>query len=251
MRASDVDAMLLRHLPGGALVDARALDLYQRAVVHRSYTCRGDAKRERANATCPAGTLPLQPTSYERLEFLGDAVLGLVTAAYLFERYPGEDEGFMTRMRTKLVNGRMLAELCRRHTPLPLFIASEPTSADGTSSSADDPRVLEDVLEAFLGALYIDRGFDAARRWLVGFLEENVDFAELVATQDNAKSVLNRHYSQHHGFIPEVQELADGVVRLVTPSGAVIATGSGATRRDAENVAVRKALDLIAKRDRT
>jgi ribonuclease-3 len=234
----DVEVLLDRHLPPTP-VAPKSLAIYQRALVHRSYVCRGESKRARSNADCPLGVLPIQEGSYDRLEFLGDAVLSLTTAAYLFERYPGEDEGFLSRMRTKLVNGRTLADLCRRHTTLPAHVA-----AAGDYDA--DPSVLEDVLEAFLGALFVDRGFEAARSWLVGFFEANVDFAELVANQDSAKAVLNRHCQQHLGFVPEIQQLTDGpegaVVRLVSPTGAVIATGSGATRGDAEEDAVRKAL---------
>ena len=99
------------------------------------------------------------------------------------------------------------------------------------------------MFEAFLGALYLDRGFDVARRWLVGLYEENVDFAELVAHQDTAKSVLNRHCMRHLGFVPAVDQLDAGVVRLRHPaSGAVISTGVGTCRRDAEDDAVRKAM---------
>ena len=279
LREEDVVGMLARFLPADEAF-VGDLAVYQRAMVHRSYSARPDAKLQRINSRCPPGLLPLQPESYERLEFLGDAVLGLITASYLFERYPDQDEGFMTRMRTKLINGRMLADLCARHTPLPSFIAvsnhfesaqgqpqgqsqgqsqwqsqgqsqTSQTSQTSPRTSVDHPpprgegmcrHVLEDVFEAFLGAMFIDRGFDAARRWLVGFYEENVDFAELAAHQEGPKATLNRHCMRNLGFLPELEEIADGVVRLMAPGGAVIATGAGATRRDAEEIAVRRAL---------
>lgn len=226
MSAADVSGVLSRYLTGD---DAQPRDatLFQRALVHR--TCAARSPREpREPRGCAA--------SYERLEFLGDAVLSLVTATYLYERYPREDEGFLSRMRTKLINGRMLASLCAR-TDLPAFISA------GSEGLATASATLEDVFEAFLGAIYLDRGMDAARRWLVGFLEDHVDFAELAANQDTAKAMLNRHYMRHHGFVPQVEEIDVGVVRLRHPeTGAVISTGSGACRRDAEDQAVRRAL---------
>lgn len=246
--ADDVGSLLSRFLEPSESV-ARDITLYQRAMVH--WSCAG--KRQKRQQT---------GGSYERLEFLGDAVLSLVAASYLFERYPDANEGFMTRMRTKLVNGRMLADLCSRHTTLPDFVATAHASATPTAKAegeregegeehAEDVsgagrHVLEDVFEAFLGALFVDLGFDVARRWLVGFLEENVDFAELVASQDNAKDVLNRHCMRNLGFLPRMQEVGqkDGetFVRVVTPAGAVVATGSGACRRAAEDVAAKRAL---------
>ena len=247
----DVGALLARFLPPSE-AEARDLSLYQRAMVHRSYSVKDAARLRERNEACPPGRLPIQQGSYERLEFLGDAVLGLVTASYLFDRYPDADEGFMTRMRTKLINGRMLAELCERHTTLPEFVAVAPpprkteADVDKEKDKENSRHVLEDVFEAFLGAIFVDRGFDVARRWLVGFLEENVDFAELVSHQDNAKAVLNRHCMRNLGFVPELQEVGERggetVVRLVTPTGAVVSTGAGPGRREAEESAVRSAL---------
>ena len=257
---TDVTKILERFLPREK---ARCgdLSLYRRAMVHRSAATRGSPGTRGLS-----GKVSLQPKggscgSYERLEFLGDAVLGLVTASYLFERYPNEDEGFMTRMRTKLINGKMLAELCLKHTTLPGFVVASsahlrpPTEDENTDTkpgACATRSVLEDVFEAFLGAMFIDLGFDAVRCWLVGFLEENVDFADLVSHQDSVKAVLNRHCMRNLGFLPETQELsgpsspAGAVVRLVTPNGTVISTGSGASRKEAEDVAVRRALSYYS-----
>jgi ribonuclease-3 len=239
MTVSDVSAILSRYLSGADAVPGDAA-LFQRALVHRSYAVGpSPEKLGRANARCPADTMPLQAHSYERLEFLGDAVLSLLTATYLYERYPCEDEGFLSRMRTRLINGRSLADLCAR-TPLPGFVVAD------TVATAAASNTLEDVFEAFLGAIYIDRGIDAARRWLVGLYEDHIDFAELVANQDTAKSVLNRHCMRHHGFVPQLEDLSSGdssAVRLRHPtSGAVISTGYGPCRRDAEDQAVRRAI---------
>lgn len=184
------------------------MELYRRALAHRS-GCN------------------------ERLEFLGDAVLGVVVASYLCERYPSANEGFLTRLRSRLVNGRMLSELCRVHTPLPNHV---PTARALTGT------VLEDVFEAFLGAMFVDRGFEPTRRWIVGLFEENVDFAELVAHMDDHKSALNRMYSRAYGYVPALEKLSDTTVRLVTPSGTVIASGVGADVGRAHDAAARAAL---------
>jgi ribonuclease-3 len=191
----------------------------------------------------------------------------MVVASYLFARYPTENEGFLTKMRTHLVNGRMLASLCMRHTTLPLHVAiskqMEATSgaacayddavASATQTAASQQRalprgVLEDVLEAFIGALFLDRGYDVASRWIVAFLERSVDFAALAARQDTPRAVLNRYCQKSLGFIPVMHAISDKAVRLVTPDGAVISTGTGSSRRDAEDVATVKALQYYGLR---
>ena len=169
-------------------------------------------------------------------------MLGLACAAYLYARYPNEDEGFLTRMRTQLVNGRMLSDLCRRHTKLPEMVVA------ASAENAADSGTCEDILEAFIGAAFVDLGYDTASRWVIGFLERTVDFAELVASLDSGKALLNRHCMTTLGFLPRVQVLTEGAVRIVTPSDAVIATGRGRDTREAEAAAVRNALAYYAVR---
>ena len=236
---SDVRKLLGRYLPRS---ESTVTDenVYRTAMLHRS------CGRERVvhSATC-SGTGPMQELpaelvgkSYERLEFLGDAVLGLVTASYLFERYPEADEGFLTQMRVKLVNGKMLAQLCANHTPLMSFVVGRQSTL-GTA-------VAEDVFEAFVGALFVDRGYDVVHRWLVAFFEDNVDFADLVSNQASIRSQLNRRCLKHHGYLPETRVVSSDAsrvcVQVTSPSGTVLATGTGPNRKDAEDQALRIAL---------
>jgi ribonuclease-3 len=229
LQRSDIESLLCKHVPGTHIED---LELFRRALRHRSF----DAK-----------------SSYERLEFLGDAVLNLVVAAYLYRRYPGENEGFMTRMRTKLVNGAMLADLCSRGTKLGSFVLVN--DAKSAPDTGGEPRgrvarnaIMEDVFEAFLGATFVDRGFEVAQKWLVSFLEANVDFAQLVAHQNNPKDVLNKYFMLQHGTLPRFEEAGSGgptgvvCVRIRDRLGTVISTGTGANRKAAENAAARNAL---------
>ena len=246
LKQSDVDGLLTKHAPG---IVARDLRLYQRAVTHRSAAAAGDS-------------------SYERLEFLGDAVLNLVVASYLFERYPKEDEGFMTRMRTKLINGVTLAHLCKTCTRLGDVVQMK--ESRGSRGKAIPDAVMEDVFEAFLGAIFLDHGFDVARAWLVSFFEANVDFAQLVARQNNPKDVLNRHFVSNFGSLPRFEEVPprssaaaptgtggdsggmsnkkksrpqSGSTALIRDArGVVVATGTGKTLREAEYDAARRAL---------
>ncbi len=83
------------------------LNLYRNAFVHRSYCTMKNDDFESGNERCPENCIPLQEMSYERLEFIGDSILGMVCATYLHERYPDQAEGFLSKLRTKIVNGKL------------------------------------------------------------------------------------------------------------------------------------------------
>ena len=145
----------------------RNLDLYRTSMVHKSYCTRKNQNIETGNVNCPNNCLPLQDESSERLEFLGDAVLNLVIGNYLFERYPDENEGFLTKMRTKLVCGTMLAFLAGKMNIAKYFIISRQIeeSQDGRLNA----KILEDAFESFLGALFLDSNCDItiAKNWTI------------------------------------------------------------------------------------
>lgn len=234
---------------------------YQQSMIHSSYVVESPQLRDILNRSCTPNMLPLQAASYDRLEYLGDAILGSITAAYLVQRYPFENEGFLTRMRTHIVNGRMLANLCLLHTDLPQHIAISATLENNSEmmQSNDDavactvmrhemshrklPRgVLEDVLEAFIGALFLHMGYDSTAKWVIRFLESHVDFAGLALRQDTPRALLNRYCQSHLGYLPTVEVTDNNMVRLLTPSGAIISSSSGSDRRDAEDKAVMNAI---------
>jgi dsRNA-specific ribonuclease len=94
-------------------VECENIGFYRKALVNKSYVTRKNENFVTGNENCPDDCLPLQEESNERFEFLGDSVLSTTVANYLYERYPEQQEGFLTKMRSKLVNGYMLADLCR------------------------------------------------------------------------------------------------------------------------------------------
>jgi ribonuclease-3 len=186
----------------------------------------------------------------ERLEFLGDAVLYLAISDYLYERYGGQDEGFMTRIRSRLVAGDMLAGLADQHTCLGRLAMRRLKKPADEASGPTRARICEDAFEAFLGAMHLGIGFDAARAWLVAFLEANVDFARLVATQHAPKDALHRK-SRRFGLGKVMFDVVNSrdcgqVTASVrdAATGIVVATGVGRTRRLAEDAAARNALAL-------
>ena len=112
----------------------------------------------------------------ERLEFLGDSVLGLIIASYLYHRYPDNDEGFLTRLKIKLVNGVQLAKLARSIDLGKYILMSNHVQ---NIKGRDSQKILEDAFEAFLAAIFKDLGFDAVNSFVLRIIE-TLDFNEIM-----------------------------------------------------------------------
>ena len=267
------DADLREIMAKGGLrnLQYRNINVYRTAFVHRSYIATKRDGFADANEHCPANCLPLQQVSYEKLEFLGDAVLGCVVARYLCDRYPDQNEGYMSRMRTKLVNGKMLASISSQLGLNRFAIVSKQCEASGGRETV---AVCEDIFEAFIGAIITDfnteepdsqitlspdlrgtvsplsgAGFQIAEQWITTVIEDHVDFADMVAVHVNYKELLVKHMAQQQDS-PKLCEVSVNMrhgTKQYTYSvrnrdGAIIGTGSGASRKDAENDACREAL---------
>ena len=229
------------------------VNIYRRAFVHKSYCTRKNENFEEGNVRCPEGCLPLQEENNERLEFLGDAVLHMVIARYLFERYPNMNEGFLTTTRTKLVNGDMLAWLSKRLGFQKYILLS--SQIEGNNGRCNK-NILEDTFEAFIGAIFLDfeettgNGFQHANDWIVHTIESNVDFTELMTKNTSYKDRLVKYCQHNYQFIPKFREIdiSDvGGLRVHTVyvknnTGVVIGIGKGNNKKSAELCASEEAL---------
>jgi ribonuclease III len=202
------------------------------------------------NLQCPEQCIPLQEESNERLEFLGDAVLNLVVGAYLFERYPDENEGFLTKLRTKLVNGKMLGHLFSLLELDQYILVSKQIDEN---QGRNNYKIQEDCFEALLGALYVDQqpdGYKAVETWLVNFIEDNVDFSDLIIHYNNYKDTLLKFCQHTYSYLPKFVELSIenvGQSKMYTiclkdRNDQIIGTGKALTKKMAENEAARDAL---------
>jgi len=164
------------------------LALYERALTHRSIL-RG------------------QPDSHlesnERLEFLGDAILGALVADYLYEAFPDETEGFLTRLRAKIVSGKALADAAEHLGLGACILLSENMERAG---GRENPTILADAFEALLGALYLDLGLQRARAFLEETTLDVLDLEALAERHDNHKSRL-LEYVQAQGWPQPVYEV--------------------------------------------
>ncbi len=118
----------------------------------------------------------------ERLEYLGDAILGAVVAEYLFKRFPYESEGFLTEMRSKIVSRSSLNKLSRKLGLSKLILSSDTKNGHGKSAPGD-------AFEAFVGALYLDKGYDFSRKIIIDrIVTVHYDIDNLIHADINYKS---------------------------------------------------------------
>lgn len=185
--------------------------------------------------------------SYERLEFLGDRVLGLVVAHMLFERFPEDPEGRLTDRQVALVQGSTVAEVGER---LGLARVLEIARSEAESAGRGEQSRLADGCEALIGALYVDGGLDAARR----FVEREWEpLLERVATPPRDAKTTLQEWAQGRGLEPPAYRLlgADGpphaprfTVEASLPDAAP-AVGEGGSKRAAERQAAERLLRQV------
>jgi ribonuclease-3 len=181
--------------------------------------------------------------SNERLEFLGDAVLGSVVAEVLFKLYPFEDEGFLTELRSKIVNRVNLNQLARK-LGFEQLIQYDNRMVNSTRQSS----LLGDAFEALIGAIYLDKGYDFTRNFLVNhIIKSHIDIHRLEQTETNFKSKLIE-WCQRHGKditfeLIENKEGESNKLFTVQASidGEIMGTGKEFNKKNAEKLAAERA----------
>jgi len=205
--------------------------LLERALTHPSHRLASDK----------------EPVNNQRLEFLGDAVLQLVLSEVLFQKFPDEREGGLSRRRAILANGTLLAELARE---VGLDQCLKLGASEETSGGRDRTSSLEDALEAVIGAVYLDAGLDATRgviRKLYGDFEARL---AVLAVNDNPKGRLQEWVQPRHGNTALSYDLVSAhgedhartYVVSVSLLGRVLGSGQGTSKKLAEEAAARMAL---------
>jgi len=185
--------------------------------------------------------------SNERLEFLGDAVLGSVVAEVLFKLYPYEDEGFLTELRSKIVSRNNLNALARK-----LGFDKLIEYDSRMLNSSRQGSLLGDAFEALIGAVYLDKGYDFTRNFLVNhIIKAHVDIRTLEQTETNFKSKLIE-WCQRHGkdiTFYLVGNLEGENSKLFTIQaiidGEVMGQGKEFSKKNAEKLAAEKACESL------
>jgi dsRNA-specific ribonuclease len=180
------------------------LELFHEAFTHKSYVKKDVftdeilkcSKLEMGN---PENLLELQPNSYERLEYFGDRVVKIIVSFYLFNRYQKEDEGFMTRLQTKIEDKTNLANMSREIGLDRYFILSKQIeSLNGRKLD----KIHEDVFEAFMGALFNSVGFEPCCLLMFNLLETLIDYSEKLYKDNNYKDILLRYHHKNKWKFP-------------------------------------------------
>lgn len=213
--------------------------LLQLALVHRSILNEQGAD---SAATIVA--------SNERLEFLGDALLGMITAEWLYRQYPDQPEGTLTSYRVALVRTETLAEWATDTGLHELIYLARGEMGDGSDIR---PRILAGAFEAALGAIYLDRGMDVATQFMLAILDADADRVMGDSETTNYKGRLQELIQNREKLTPGYQTVqATGpdhartfVVEAVL-GDRILGTGSGSNKRAAEQDAARDALDRLA-----
>lgn len=177
----------------------------------------------------------------ERLEYLGDAVLGTIVAEYLYKKYPTEDEGFLTKMRSKIVKRKSLNEIGFN------------MGLDEILSTYNNTRIAKSMLgnavEALVGAVYVERGYKKTTRFVVQrMLRDYVDVDRLETYDDNYKSQLLEHCQKNGQRVDYKtlkrykQDKRDRFRVAVLVEGKRLAVGEDFNKKAAEQIASRRAL---------
>ena len=206
------------------------IDLYRNAFVHKSLVKE------------------LQTNSNERLEFVGDSVIGLIVAQYLYDKYPDEDEGFLTKIRTKIVSSKGLSTFAKKLEFHKYVMMNQKAMNNEWNKNQ---RILEDAFEAFIGALFMDRGLDVCKKFLIKVIKKYTQ--EEVLTEDtNYKDLLMKHvhtnklgnlvYKLTHQNGPEHSKKF--TIQLEV-NNRKISEGTGSNKKEAEQKAAFFALSCL------
>jgi len=188
------------------------LEVWQQAFIHKSYCKNTDFnKYDKFYGVLEAtpkeeieSMLPLQDDSNEELEWLGDSIIQSVVGIYLFKRFRGQREGFMTKIRSKLVKTNSLAKLALILNFDKYLIMSK--HIEIVCNGRKNLRILEDCFEAFIGAMMTDfgnknesDGFTICSQFFINLMEQKIDITELILNDDNFKDQLMRYYQKTYG----------------------------------------------------
>jgi len=256
----------------GVFQNINNLDFYQDAMVHESYTvgkiktiCSRDNVKIVKN---PDGCVLLRDNSYERLEFLGDAVIENIIVSYLYRRYPDQREGFLSSMKMNLVNRITLGHLAKVIGLNEYLVIGR--TLDDLQNAREEDKILCDVFEAFIAAIYLDfnndkhgflssfmsgAGYQVAELFLINLIEDEasqLDITTFILDDRNYKNKIVKLIKRIHKYNPtfkvsksDVSRTGEQIitVQLINPNTKeVISEGKGQNNKKAEQDASKIAL---------
>lgn len=213
-------------------VTPRNIELYKLATQHRSIARQNTIGLKESN---------------ERLEYLGDAILGSIVAEYLFKKYPLKDEGFLTEIRSRIVNRDALNMAARN-----MGISSIVEYTSNRKSRQAYKSIHGDTLEALIGAIYLDKGYKATRRFIIRkLLRQQYDLEKIVQINPNYKSkIIEWAHRQNKDIKFEITEIKGSSHNRefraeLQVEGKPVAEGNGYSKKKAEQDAAQKSCEKL------
>jgi dsRNA-specific ribonuclease len=221
---NDVQSILTKY---GIPPIVNNMELYKRAFVHKSYTKRPHFENIQQKITIvekPSDCMPLKSKSNERLEFLGDGILELVTKYYLYRRFPKENEGFMTEKKIAIVKNEAIGKIALEMHLNNWLILSKHAEEKGIRTNL---KRLGCLFESFLGAFFLDfnklvvndengwfqeqfvtgPGFQMAQKFVENIFEKHIDWISLIKNDDNYKNILQVKIQKEFKVTPQYMEI--------------------------------------------
>ena len=247
-------------------VSVNKLDGYQLAFVHKSFLKREtlpDHVTDKLTDTTTVDTYrPLK--TYETLEFIGDAFIDSIVAEYLYTRFPNQKEGFLTKLKTRLTRSETFAKFAFYLKFDQYLLISQHVEAIG---GRKNPRIMEDVFEAFCAAFKQDLGYDLLERFVINLIEKLMDFDDLINNDDNYKDKLLRYFQKNGWSHPTYSIIeqtgprhhttytigVDDITRdpktdkIVKIQGQYLGTGSAKSKKKAEQLASKVAIERLCR----
>ena len=246
----DIESILSKHR---TLFTVQKQELFQTAMVHSSYVKRDKYTTPTGEETqlvdCPYGCLDLFDESYERLEHLGDTILGVTVSTYLFTRFPHENEGFLTDLKKEIVCNEMLGKLSQIIGLDKFYIISR-HNEDNCKGRSNTSK-LSDIFEAFLGALWLDskKNFQIVSTFVIAVIETYIDIPEILRNNKNFKEQLQKAYQSKFHHTPTYMVLSSTLnsytVAALDKQHCHLGVGTAPTKKQAEQLAAKDALSRL------
>jgi ribonuclease-3 len=258
----DVESIMRRY--GSPDFKLRDIKWFAQACIHKSYVDRPEVWAEQSAeqmvmAEKPPNCLALKQKDNEELEFAGDSVLSAIVGKYLKMRYPGQGEGFLTSLRTQIVNNNTLGELAKKMGFSPFLILSR--HVEEVCDGRNNLRILGSMLEAWIDAIMEHEGnegvaYDMARKFFIAIMEKHINFSKLISEDNNFKDQLLRYFQAQFHQPPKYKEVkVDGpphdrifTMGVLDPQGKIVSTSTARNKKVAEQEASRLALEVYAKK---
>jgi len=243
----DIHAILRQH---NCKHVVKNISIFQNAMIHSSYVKRTEYTTPLGAvaqiAEKPNDCLDLFPESYERLEHLGDSILGAAVATYLSIRFPTQQEGFLTNLRKEIVCNNMLGVLTQKIKLNDYYVISKHN--EDACAGRNNVKKLGDILEAFIGALWTDSdyNFQIIYSFIISMIEKYIDIPGILRNDTNFKDQVQKYCQLNYHYTPTYVMLSSSAtgytMAAVDNKGNHIGIGCGNTKKQGEQLAAQNAL---------